>query len=238
MSYLRLKLARGCTVPVNALQTIGGFPISLVIFAGIALFLVLRLRSVLGKRVGFERPPLRPAPFSGADAVPTLERRGLNAISGRQVPDPSSDLGTRLMQIVNRAADFDPPAFLQSAEAGFRTIVLAFAAGDRAALRPLLTDTVFQTFDAAISARESANERHQTEIKSIISATIEDAQLLGDQAAIIVRFISDQTTTTQNAQGDTLHSGDSTADIVDLWTFERNLKSKDPIWRLAAARSG
>ena len=225
-------------MPANALQTIGEFPISLAIFAGIAIFLVLRLRSVLGKRVGFERPPVRPAPFSGADAAPSTERRPLGALFGRQVPDPRSALGERLMQIVNRAQDFDPPAFLQSAEAAFKTIVLAFAAGDRETLRPILTDTVFQTFDTAIAARESASEHLETEIKSVISATIEDAQLLGDQAAIIVRFVSDQKTTTKNASGDILHSSDSAADIVDLWTFERNLKAKDPIWRLAAARSG
>jgi predicted lipid-binding transport protein (Tim44 family) len=102
----------------------------------------------------------------------------------------------------------------------------------------LLSDTVYQTFDTAIAAREAANERHRTEIKAILSATIEDAQLMGDQAAVIVRFTSDQVNLTLDAAGKPVVGTEAVTEIIDLWTFERNLKSKDLTWRLAAARSG
>jgi predicted lipid-binding transport protein (Tim44 family) len=147
-------------------------------------------------------------------------------------------LGERLMQIVNADPHFDPPKFLNGAETAFRVIVTAFAAGDRASLKSNLTDHVYQTFDAAITAREAANERHRTEIKAITGADIEDAQLIGDLAAIIVRFASQQINVTLDAAGNPASGDTGIADIVDLWTFERRVKSADPSWRLAAARSG
>ncbi|WP_297370383.1 Tim44/TimA family putative adaptor protein [Acidocella sp.] len=213
----------------------GGFPIALVLFAGIALFLVLRLRSVLGRRVGFERPPL--APQARAPG-PVIEGEATAQPSGRPVPDPRSPLGAKLMQIVNRDPHFDPPNFLAQAETAFRAIVTGFAAGDRAALKPLLAAHVYQTFEAAISAREAAHERHRTEIKSILTAAIEDAQLAGELAAVVVRFVSDQVNVTLDATGTPLQGSEAVAEITDLWTFERDLKSPDLTWRLAAARMG
>jgi predicted lipid-binding transport protein (Tim44 family) len=223
-------------VQTNTLQSLGSFPIALILFAGVAIFLVLRLRSVLGKRVGFERqaPPPVPSSVQG----PIIEGQALPAAPGRPVPDPQSPLGQRLMQIVQRTSDFDPPKFLEQVETAFRAIVTAFAAGDRATLKSLLTEHVYQTFDAAITAREQAGERHRTDIKSIISTSIENAELVGDQAAIIVRFVSDQVNLTLDSSGNPAEGTDAVVELTDLWTFERNLKASGPGWRLAAARSG
>jgi predicted lipid-binding transport protein (Tim44 family) len=225
-------------VQISALQNLGSFPVALVLFGAIALFLILRLRSVLGKRVGFEKPPIPPGQMPGFSPGPIIDGQALPAQGGRQVPDPRSALGARLMDIVNADANFDPPKFLANAENAFRTIVTAFAAGDRAALQPLLSEPVYQTFESVITAREAAGERHRTEIKSILSAVIEDAQLLGNQAAVIVRFTSDQVNLTLDKAGNPITGTEAVTEIVDLWTFERTLKSKDTTWRLAAARSG
>ncbi len=224
----------------SVFQSGSGLQIGLVIFGAIAVFLVLRLRSVLGKRVGFEKPPAGspPAAASGFGAGPVIEGQAVPANAGRPVPDPRSALGERLMRIVNADPNFDPPKFLETAERSFRTIVTAFAAGDRNALQPLLRDTVYQTFEAAIAAREAANERHRTEVKAILSAVIEDAELVGNNAAVIVRFTSDQINLTLDAAGNPVTGTEAVTELVDLWTFERVLGSKDPIWRLAAARSG
>lgn len=227
-------------MPDNALQSLGGFPVILVIFAGIAIFLVLRLRSVLGKRVGFEKPPFQPgaAPSFNKNA-PVIEGQALPpAPPGRSVPDPRSELGQRLMQIVNRDPHFDPPHFLSQSEESFRAIVTAFAAGDRAKLQSLLTPHVYQTFEQAIAAREAAGERQHTEIKSIISVGIEDAQIAGDTAAVVIRFISAQLNQRLDSTGAPIPGGEEQGDISDLWTFERDLRGNDPVWRLSAARSG
>ncbi|WP_183266628.1 Tim44/TimA family putative adaptor protein [Acidocella aromatica] len=222
----------------NALQSLGGFPVILISFAGVAIFLVLRLRGVLGRRVGFERPPMPQGPAPGQASGPVIEGQAFPVQSGHVVPDPGSPLGQKLMQIVSRDQHFDPPQFLSQAETSFRLIVTAFAAGDRTALKPLLTEHVFETFEAAITAREQAAERHQTEIKSIPEARIEDAQLLGDTAAIIVRFTSDQVNMVLDAEGHPKIGTDAVTELTDLWTFERNLKGPELTWRLAAARTG
>lgn len=223
-------------MPSNTLQSLGSFPIALVLFAGVAIFLVLRLRSVLGKRVGFERPATPPP--QTVTQGPVIEGQALPVTPTRPVPDPQSPLGQRLMQIVQRTSDFDPPKFLDQVETAFRAIVTAFAAGDRATLKSLLTEHVYETFESAIAAREQAGERHRTEIKSIISTSIESAELLGDQAAIIVRFVSDQVNLTLDANGNPVDGTEAVVELTDLWTFERNLKAPGPGWRLAAARSG
>ncbi len=222
----------------TSLQGLGNFPVALIILAGIAVFLILRLRSVLGKRVGFEKPPIPPGQMPGFGGGPVIDGQALPPQAGHTVPDPRSALGERLMQIVNRDPNFDPPKFLNGAETAFRVIVTAFAAGDRTTLRPLLTDSVYQTFDTAIASREAAGERHRTEIKAVTNTVIEDAQLVGDQAAVIVRFSSEQVNVLLDTGGKPSTGDAAVADLTDLWTFERRLKSQDMTWRLAAARSG
>jgi predicted lipid-binding transport protein (Tim44 family) len=226
-------------VQTSGLQGLGSFPIIIVLFGAVAVFLILRLRSVLGKRVGFEKTPIPQGQMQGFATGPILDSRPIPPPPGtRAVPDPRSALGERLMEIVNADPNFDPPNFLAGAENAFRMIVTAFAAGDRPTLQGLLSASVYQTFDSAITARETAGERHRTEIKSIISATIEDAQLISNQAAIIVRFVSDQVNVTLDSSGKPTTGSEAVTEITDLWTFERSLKSTDPVWRLAAARSG
>ena len=229
-------------VQTNTLQSLGSFPVALVVFAGVAIFLILRLRSVLGKRIGFERqqPPPSAAPgFQGPSFQgPVIEGQAVPMPTSRPVPDPHSPLGESLMRIVQRTSDFDPPKFLEQAETAFRTIVTAFANGDRNTLKSLLTPHVYETFEAAITAREAANEKHRTDIKAILSASIEQAELLGDQAAIIVRFISDQVNLTLDASGNPANGTEAVVELTDLWTFERNLKAPGSGWHLAAARNG
>jgi predicted lipid-binding transport protein (Tim44 family) len=217
--------------------TTGGFPLDLVLFAMIAVFLVLRLRSVLGRRTGFERaaaPPDRAAP---PGAAPIIEGRA-ETVPSRPVPDPVSPLGRELARIKALDHGFDPAHFLGGAEAAFRLVVGAFAAGDRAALRPLLGDDIYAGFDQAITAREAAGETQRSEIKAILSATVEDASLRGSLAAIAVRFVSDQVTLTLDRDGKPGTGTEAITEMVDTWTFERDLTHAGPNWRLVAARSG
>lgn len=123
----------------------GALPIDLILFAMVAAFLVLRLRSVLGRRTGFERQPGETAPGT-AQPVPArdAELPPPAAAAMRSLPDPRSPVGQALTSI--RAADpaFDPAAFLNGAEGAFRMIVQAFAAGDRETLRNLLSEELLR----------------------------------------------------------------------------------------------
>src|SRR6185295_3917846 len=109
--------------------------------------------------------------------------------------------------------------------------------GDRAALRPLLSEDTFRAFDGAVSAREAAGETQRTEIRAIDHATIDAADLRGTIADITVRFISDQVNITLGRDGNPVAGADAVTEITDLWTFERDLAASDPTWRLVAARS-
>jgi predicted lipid-binding transport protein (Tim44 family) len=220
----------------------GGFPIDLVLFGMVAAFLVLRLRSVLGKRQGFERPappvqqaPLRPVsgPVIDAKAEPPMVPAAAQAM-----PDTASPTGQALAQM--RAIDpgFDPARFLAGADQAFRMIVAAFAAGDRVALRPLLGDETYAAFEQAIAAREKAGETQVSEIKSMHKLGIEAAELKGRVGLVTARIVSDQISYTHDKNGRPLTGADAVTEITDLWTFERDLSQRDPTWRLVAARSG
>ena len=134
--------------------------------------------------------------------------------------------------------NFDPTRFLAGVDQAFRMIVAAFAVGDRASLRSLLADETYAAFEGAISAREKANETQISEIRSIHQLAIEDAQLKGQIGQITVRIVSDQVSYAQDATGKPVAGADAVTEITDLWTFERDLTSQDPTWRLVAARSG
>ncbi len=218
----------------------GGFPIDLILFGMIAAFLVLRLRSILGKRQGFERPP---------EAMPRPDLRVVDDPAGmappgaamppssHTLPDAASPAGRAMVAMQSVDGAFSPDRFLQGAEAAFRMIVAAFAAGDRAALRPLLSDDTMAAFDGAITAREAAGETQRTEIRAINSTAIDSAELRGGQASITVAFVSDQVNITLGRDGQPVAGTDAVTEIKDLWTFERDLGSPDPTWRLVAARS-
>ena len=215
----------------------GGFPVDLVLFGMIAAFLVLRLRSILGRRQGFERPEAPPRGTPQPAEGPVIEGVAERVPPPRPVPDPASPAGQALARMQRMDRTFSAVRFLDGAEAAFRMIVTAFAAGQRDALRPLLSAETFRDFDAAIAARESNGETQRTELRAIHGATIEAADLRGSVADISVRFVSDQVNLTLGHDGAVLHGTDAVTEIVDLWTFERDLAADDPTWRLVAARS-
>jgi predicted lipid-binding transport protein (Tim44 family) len=217
-----------------------GFPIDLILFGMIAAFLVLRLRSILGRRTGFERPaqPYQP-PAGPNSAGPVIDghAEAPAAASARTLPDTASPIGQTLARMHEIDRSFVPTAFLDGAEKAFRMIVAAFASGDRTTLRSLLSDDTYRAFEQAIAGREAAGQTHVSTIHGIHSATIENAELRGSVASITVRFVSDQTSLTKDKDGLPVTGTDAVTEITDVWTFERDLSTRDPAWRLVSARS-
>jgi predicted lipid-binding transport protein (Tim44 family) len=223
----------------------GGFPVDLVLFGMIAAFLVLRLRSILGKRTGYERqaPPVPPPGQSGPARQPTGPIIDVRAeppaqTSAQTMPDATSPTGQALAQMRGLDGSFDPARFLSGADQAFRMIVAAFASGDRVALRALLADDTYRAFEQAISAREKAAETQVSEIKSMQKLAIEQAELKGRVGSVTVRIVSDQISYTTDKDGRPVAGTDAVTEITDIWTFERDLTQPDPTWRLVAARSG
>ncbi len=220
------------------MQATGGFPIDLVLFAMIAAFLVLRLRSILGKRTGFEGAPAINPRTASRTTGPIIDARADPAPGAvRPLPDPAGPVGRSMaaMQQIDRR--FDPSQFLAGAEHAFRMIVAAFAAGDRDRLRTLLADDTYTAFERVIAAREAAGETQRSDISAIEEATITDAQLAGNRATLTVRFVSRQVNITLDAAGNPVAGTDAVTEISDLWSFARDLSQADLTWRLAAARS-
>ncbi|WP_448192146.1 Tim44/TimA family putative adaptor protein [Azospirillum sp. sgz301742] len=212
--------------------------IEIVIFAMIAAFLVYRLRSVLGRRTGEERP--RPNPFTPPNArpdnvVPMPSRAQAEASFA---PDEPVSLAAALAQIHTADPNFDEKNFLQGARGAFQMIVEAFARGDTAALRPLLSDDVYDSFVQAIRHRQSVGETLETRIDRIRDADVIEARLSGNDAVITVKFVSDQINLVRNAQGEII-DGDPKQPIegVDIWTFRRNIRARDPNWSLVETRT-
>lgn len=216
----------------------GGFPLDLILFGMVAAFLVLRLRSVLGRRTGYERPPQASYDPRTTQIEAKAEEPTPAPKPAHKLPDPSSPAGQAIARIRGVDGSFDPAAFLGGAAGAFPMIVDAYARGDRATLRNLLGDETFAGFDQAITAREQAGHTQKFEIRGIGDAQIIEADLRGTIADITVRFVSDQVNMTTAADGSVVEGTDAVTEIVDLWTFRRDLAAADPTWRLVGTRSG
>ena len=213
----------------------------IILFAMVAGFLVLRLRSVLGRRTGNERRRelfarrSRPAP---EQAPPPAEPRAsppIPAIAAANA-DPVAE---GLSRIHHADPSFDPPHFLEGARAAFEMIVTAFAKGDKAALRPLLSDEVLQQFATAIDERVAAKESLESRILRLDTAEIVEADLLGRTAQVTAKLVSQQINVTRAMDG-SIVDGDPEhpTEKTDYWTFARDTRSADPNWVLVATSSG
>jgi predicted lipid-binding transport protein (Tim44 family) len=216
-------------------MTDGGF-IDIVLFAMVAVFLVLRLRSVLGRRTGTERRRELVERTAGAENVVSLPERG-KPVEANGGAAPGS-VAAGIAAIRTADPSFDPEGFLRGARGAFEMILGAFAAGDTATLRPLLADEVYEPFADAIRARQEAKQVHETNLLSIKSADIAEAELDGRIAHVTVRFASDQTHATRDAEG-RIVDGDpeKVAEKTDFWTFARDTHASDPNWQLVTTRS-
>jgi len=238
----------------------------IILIGLVAVFLILRLRSVLGKRTGNERPPARdpftpPAPpsppparvgdapssvQSGNDNVVPLPNAG--AAAPRTAPPTSGPGGIRATVLPTasagvaaiRAADptFDPLAFTAGARSAFGSIVEAFAKGDIGQLRSLLDSATFASFEAAIRSRAERHEKAETTLIGFEASDIEAASLQGTIAQVAVRFVSEQINVTRNADGQVAEGNpNEVLKVIDLWTFRRDIKSNDPNWVLVKTES-
>jgi predicted lipid-binding transport protein (Tim44 family) len=203
-----------------------------LIFAAIAVFVIVKLRSVLGTRTGFEKKPEPYAPRDSRDnVVPLPERRNETAPAAE--PDRSPIAGT-LAAIRRADANFDPDRFVDQAKMAFEMIVAAFAKGDEETLESLLSKPVFESFASAIRQRRAASETVETSIVNIRSASIKNAEIKGREAFVTMLFVSDQIKVTRDKDGKVIDGDPRTAETVsDLWTFTRDTRSPNPAWLLS-----
>lgn len=209
----------------------------IVLFAAVAGFLLLRLRSVLGRRTGNERR--RPDPFAAPKPLPVPPgQMGGNAPVIDVVPTPAAPGLTGLAALKATDPSFDEDSFLKGARAAFQIIVKAFAAGDTVALEPLLNKDVYGAFVEAINARQAAKETLQTTLVAIKSAEIVESSIEGASGLVTVKLVTDQINVMRAADGRVVEGDpEKVVEKTDFWTFSRPLRARDPNWILIATHS-
>jgi len=235
-------------------------PLNLLILA-IAVVIFFKLRSVLGRRTGNERPPFDPYAAkrrNGAAGKPEelpgnvislpRETRSSEAtkLQDAEPADPvwtgfaeeGSSLAAGIDKLAVADRDFTPSAFIAGAKIAYEMVVTAFAQGDKPALKNLVSRDVYDGFAAAIDAREKAGEKLESRFVGIDSSDLQSVELSGRRALIKVKFVSELISATRNKAGEVI-DGDAKQirQITDVWTFERDVTSRDPNWKLVATES-
>lgn len=223
-----------------------------IFFLVAAVLIFFQLRSVLGRRTGNEKPPRdlygspdqangQTAPDAGK--VVTLPRRDASEDEDRFAAiDAFTPAGTPLndsLRELNKAdPSFNPKEFVNGARMAYEMIVMAFADGDRNALKGLLSREVYEGFDAAITDRETKGEKVKSTFVGIDKADIVSAEMKDTEATVTMRIVSQMISATYDKAG-TLIDGDaeSVVEISDVWTFARDSRSRDPNWKLVATES-
>ncbi|WP_419798348.1 MAG: Tim44/TimA family putative adaptor protein [Terasakiella sp.] len=226
----------------------------LILLALIAVFIFLRLRSVLGSKDGNEdnrnhRDIFNPDPMdedneSSQDNVIHLPGSGSkNQQNQHTIPEvneiePVGPVQQALAEIMAVDPNFDQHGFVEGARGAFEMILTAFAGDDRETLKNLLTAEVYQNFESALDARKAAGETLETTLIGIGSLEIIDAALDNKMAEVTVRIVSEQVNVTCDADGEVVDGDSNYIDtITDVWTFERDITSNSPIWFLKATQA-
>lgn len=223
----------------------------------IAVFIFLRLRAVLGKRTGHQRPPFEPRESArparreragdSSGKVVTLSKRGAEAETSTlsesearidALAKPGTKLNRQLKELVAVDPEFNPETFLEGAKLAYEMIVTAFADGDKKTLRNLLSREVFEGFSNAITEREGRGEQVRASFVGIDLAKITGAEVNRNDIHVTTRFVSQIISATYDSEGKIIEGDpEQVAEVTDIWTFARDSRSRDPNWKLVATES-
>lgn len=220
----------------------GGFQLfDIVLFAVLALFLIFKLGSVLGRRGEDEQKQadpfgLSPREQTSPDNVVAMPERPAPTAEELAMMDP---LEAGIAQIKAADRSFRESDFVKGARMAFEMTLEAFAKGNRKTLKSLLETSVYENFEGAIRQREQAGHELETTIVGIEDSQIVAAKMDGDLARVTVKFVTEQVNALRNSAGEIIE-GDPSAvvKVTDIWTFTRNTRSGDPNWLLVATGSG
>lgn len=210
--------------------------LQLLVLAGIAVFLILRLKNVLGTREGFEKPAVT------RQAEKPARRPDLAVIEGgpdRDITDHAeegSDTAQALARMKRLEPSFNVSEFLQGARGAYEMILMGFERGDLAEIKPFLSSEVYETFAQVVDSREQQGLKVEAEFLGVRETALAEAELLPDNTAeITVRFVGEQISAVRDAAGEVVE-GSPTAPQKqrDVWTFARVMGTDDPNWQLVA----
>ena len=210
--------------------------IQLLVLAGIAVFLILRLKSVLGTREGFEKPPVQQQPD-------TATRRDFEVIEGGPDHDitdhvaEDSDQAQALAAMKRIEPGFSVSEFVQGARGAYELIVMGFEKGNLDEIQPFLSEEVFDTFVSVVSAREDQGLTIEAEFIGVRETSVADVRFDKDtnQAEITMKFVGELTSVVRDRSGEIIEGNPNTVKRQkDSWTFARVMGADDPNWLLVA----
>jgi predicted lipid-binding transport protein (Tim44 family) len=216
----------------------GNSVIQLLVLAGVAIFLIFKLRSVLGTRDGFDKPPV---PLEDARTRPA--KREFEVIQGgpdRDIVDHVADgsgAAKSLAAMKLAEPSFSVSEFLTGARGAYEMILMAFEKGDLASIRPFLSDDVFATFTDVVEAREREGLTIESHFVGLRELALQNATFDRDskEGEITVRFVGELTSVVRNKAGEVVEGSPTAAKRQrDLWTFARPMGVDDPNWQLVA----
>ena len=214
--------------------------LDILLIAMVAGIILFRLYTVLGRRTGHERPPQENYRFSrNPDAAPPADDKVVPlpaAVRADPASEkPSDPVARGLLEIKLADRNFETDHFVAGARSAYEMIIVAFAKGERATLRPLLGDEVYTAFDHAIAAREARHETIEFTFVGFKDVKVVEATLKGRSAEITLAIGAQFISATSNANGVVIE-GDakSVRDVTDVWTFSRDTRARDPNWMLIA----
>lgn len=212
--------------------------IQLLVLAGIAVFLILRLRSVLGTREGFEKPPV-----SGQSGGRASRRPEFDVIEGGpdhdiidHVEDGSSS-AKALAAMKMAEPGFQVGTFLEGSRAAYEMILMAFESGDLSSVSDFLSEDVAESFQSVIDMRAEQKLTVEANFVGVREVALKEAEFDREtsEGEVTVRFVGELTSVVKNANGEIVE-GDPT-EIKrqrDVWTFARKMGSENPNWQLVA----
>jgi predicted lipid-binding transport protein (Tim44 family) len=214
----------------------------ILLFAVVAGVILFRLYTVLGRRTGNERPPQESYRLSGRTPAADSSAPPDNVVplpvaarTAQPAGAPADPVARGLLDIKLADRGFETEHFIAGARSAYELIVTAFARGDRAQLKPLLSDEVFAAFGQVISGRETRKETIAFTFVGFKDVKIVHAAMKGRSAEITLAFGSQFISATSDSNGAVL-TGDSKSvrDVTDVWTFARDVRARDPNWLLVA----
>lgn len=211
--------------------------IQLLVLAGIAVFLILRLKNVLGTREGFEKPPL-PNPGAQRNAGPALEViEGGPDLDIADHVDADSETGKALAEMKRLEPSFTVGDFLQGARGAYEMIVMGYEKGDLAEIQPFLSEDIYESFVDGVAAREDQGLTIEANFIGVREIKLVEASLDPDtnEAEIVIRFVAELNSAVRDSSGDIIEG--SLTDIKkqkDTWAFARIMGSEDPNWLLVS----
>ena len=212
--------------------------IQLLVLAGIAVFLILRLRGVLGTREGFEKPPFaRPEPSSrvGKPEFDVIEGGPDLDITDHVAEDSASAKALASMKRVDPS--FNVSEFLGGARGAYEMILMAFEKGDLDEIVPFISEDVYEAFASVVDERQRQGLTVEAKFIGISDMALTEAVFddATSEAEVSVRFKSEMTSVVRDSAGDIIEGSEKEIKRQkDTWTFARKMDAGDPNWRLVA----